>query len=85
MNEWEVLASISNFNTTDDDPNEYEISVIRKDNKQGHESMGWGGRNKIILFDGYFGNTYGLNILNKSDKKFMLDVANKLCEVMNKR
>lgn len=35
-----------------EDFNEVEISVAKKDNELGQKSYGWGGDNKIILFDG---------------------------------
>ena len=35
----------------DIDEFEYEIAVVREDNELGQESFGWGGFNKLILFD----------------------------------
>ena len=75
MNEWEVQVFTSKRG-------DYEISVIKKDNKHGHDSWGWGGGDKIVLFDNSYVNTHGLDI---SDKEFMINVANALCIVMNKR
>jgi len=59
---------------------DYEISVIKKGNKLGHESWGWGGKDKIIIFDNQTCNTYGLDIFNEG---FMLSVANKFCDALN--
>lgn len=75
---WEVQIFIS-------ERNDFEISVIKKDNKLGHESWGWSGKDKIILFDSQGINNSGLDISEEYDRYFMIDIANKLCEVMNKR
>jgi len=61
---------------------EYEISVeisaIRKDNKHGHRSWGWGDSDKIILFDG------GADIGSKADIDWMLKVAQTTVDALNK-
>ncbi len=55
-----------------------EISVIRKDNKFGHESWGWGHSAKIILFDG------DIDIESKADIDWMLKVAQTTADDVNK-
>jgi hypothetical protein len=70
--EWEVQV-IKN----DDD---YEVSVIKKYNIIGHETWGYGGADKIILWPYDCTNSFEMNV---SDIDFMLDVANKLCKLMN--
>jgi hypothetical protein len=58
------------------DEAEYELAVVRTDNAHGLKSMGWGGDDKIILFDSMNQPTY--------DKKFALKVAQILCDGLNK-
>ena len=73
------------IDTNEEDPDEmddFELSVIRKDNKFGHDSWGWGGLDKIILF----GTGIGENSppkLNITTVKFMQNAADKLCEALN--
>ena len=58
-----------------------EISVIKKDNKHGHRSYGWGGEDKIILWDssGGVGNRmFTGNII------WCKKVAEQLCDNLNK-
>lgn len=58
-----------------------EISVIKKDNEHGHESYGWGGVDKIILWttDGVVGNE-----MYTGDIGWCKNVAQLLCNSMNK-
>ena len=63
-----------------DDASTMEISVIKKDNKHGHESYGWGGGNKIILFNVC---ESGSNTINIDDLEEALKIANLLCDAMN--
>ena len=60
----------------------YELSVIRKDNKLGHESWGWGDEDKIILFDNEIGGN-DLNPCNSSQIAFAKRAAFLLCEALN--
>ena len=60
----------------------YEVSVLKCDNRHGHESWGWGGPDKIIMFS----NGVGGNELNpRTDDAihFALDAAQKLCDALN--
>jgi len=59
-----------------------EISVIKENNKFGHESYGWGGTNKIILWDtdGVVGNE-----MYTCDINWCKSVAQLLCDSMNKK
>lgn len=58
-----------------------EIAVIRKDYKHGHESYGWGGQDKIILWDS--GGVVG-NDMYTGDIHWCRKVAELLCDSMNK-
>ena len=62
--------------------NGYEVSVIKKDNRHGHNSLGWGGCDKIILF----GEEIGQNQLDYSPESetFAKKVAQALCDTLNK-
>jgi len=62
--------------------NGYEVSVIKKDNEHGHNSWGWGGCDKIILF----GTGLGQNDLDYSPESeaFAKKVAELLCDALNK-
>ncbi len=65
-----------------DDEFALEISVIKKDNKHGHNSYGWGGESKIILWDssGAISNSmFTGNIV------WCKKVAELLCDNMNKK
>ena len=60
----------------------YELSVIRSDNKHGKLSWGWGGVNKIILFSSGVGGN-AIFPLDQDNVLFALDVADKLCDILN--
>lgn len=87
-NKWEVMLK-GNMNEKgldlDDFEEEefgFELSVIRKNNKHGHDSWGWGDENKIILF----GTGLGENSLPEEDVKavkFAKRIAQLLCDVLN--
>ncbi len=53
----------------------FEISVIRKNNKHAHESWGWGGNDKIILFD---------EIESKQNYDWAIKIANTIAKALNK-
>ena len=57
-----------------------EISVIKKDNEHGHESYGYGGVDKIILWttDSVAGNE-----MYTGDIQWCKDIAQLLCNCMN--
>ncbi len=76
-NKWKVQLR-GGFDEEDDEGSGYELSVIKKDNKHGQLSWGWGGEDKIILF----GTGIGEN--QAEDSEFALLVANKLCDALNK-
>jgi len=57
---------------------EVEISIVRKDNKFGIESYGWGDLDKIILFDD--NNEY-----NKKNIEWCKQVAETICEALNEK
>lgn len=62
--------------------NDYELSVIKSDNKFGKSSWGWGNENKIIIFSSGLGG----NKLSKTTpeiKDFAISTANKLCDLLN--
>jgi hypothetical protein len=65
-----------------EDKNEFgiEISVIMKDYKHGHESWGWGGEAKIILWDwgGQVSNSFATENVNRCK-----EIADLLCKAMN--
>jgi hypothetical protein len=55
---------------------EFEISVIRKENRIGHESWGWSGNDKLTLpFD----------INTKEDYEWALKVADTIAEALNEK
>ena len=62
-----------------EDFNEIEISVVRKDNKSSKESYGWGGGDKIILFD------EPDEEVTKELMKWYKDVAETICEALNQK
>jgi hypothetical protein len=64
-----------------DDEFGLEISVIRKDYEHGHESYGWGGQDKIILWDS--GGVAG-NEMYTGDIHWCRKAAQLLCDNMNK-
>lgn len=61
-----------------EDFNEVEISVVREDNKHGIESYGWGGLDKIILFD-------DSDYYDKKEIEWCKQVAEAICEALNKK
>lgn len=65
----------------EDDEFGLEISVIKKDNKHGHESWGWGDEDKIILWDSS-GNIS--NEMYTGNIVWCKKVAELLCNSMNK-
>ena len=54
-----------------------EISIVRKNNKHGIKSYGYGGLDKIILFEN--------NDYTKKDIKWCEQVAKVICETLNKK
>ena len=56
---------------------EYEISVIRKNNINGHSTWGWGSTDKIILF-------VEVEFYSKHEIKWAIRVANALVDTLNK-
>ncbi len=48
----------------------YEYSAIKKDNTFGHQSWGWGGDNKIIVFGSGIG---GNSIQDKAEAKRIIE------------
>jgi hypothetical protein len=59
----------------------HELSVIRKDDRHGHLSWGWGGPSKIILFSSGTGG----NMLGANDQALAMDCARILCDGLNRR
>jgi hypothetical protein len=60
---------------------QFELSVIKKDNKHGHDSWGWGNLDKIILF-----TSDGTNLLGypcEEEVVYMKYVASLLCKALN--
>ena len=65
----------------EEDGVDLEISVIKIDNKHGHESGGWGDEDKIILWDSQ--GTIS-NEMYTGNIQWCRDVAQLLCDRMNK-
>jgi hypothetical protein len=59
-----------------EDFNGVEISVIQENNKHGIKSYGYGGLDKIILFEG--------NDYTKKEMKWCEQVAKTICDTLNK-
>ena len=57
---------------------EVEISVVKSSNHHGIKSYGWGGKDKIILFD-------NVADCDKKDIDWFTDAANILCNGLNKK
>ena len=87
---WEVLARGSTkkemeeyYRENGEDSEDYgleeiqevEIAIVRKNNKLGHESYGWPGKDKIILADN--------EVETKKDFEWWKKVAGILCEALN--
>jgi len=77
---WEVQMFDGDGDEEDDCP-DFELSVIRIDNKHGHDSWGWGDVNKIILFGSGVGEN---SVDSKEEKEFAVKVAGTLCAALNK-
>ena len=60
-----------------EDFNDVEISVIRENNEHGIESYGWGGLDKIILFED--------DEYTKEDIEWCKQVAETICEALNRK
>lgn len=65
----------------EEDGVDLEISVIKVNNEHGHASYGWGGEDKIILWDSQ--GTVG-NQMYTGNIQWCRDVAELLCDKMNK-
>jgi hypothetical protein len=80
-NKW-LPGRLANLTDADIAGNDYdikiEVSVVRKNNKHGLDSRGWGDLNKIILFDG------SEDIRNKADIEWMKKVAKATADALNK-
>ena len=61
-----------------DDFSEIEISVVRKSDKHGQKSYGWGGDSKIILFDSPPSD------VTQKDMDWYEKVAAVVCEALNR-
>ena len=95
-NQWEVLVKSDDDNektgknlrfrklsSKNDEPN-YEISVIRKGNRWGHESWGWpSSSEKIILFSPCdFGTE--INPYTRVEWNRCIGIANVVCDYLNR-
>jgi len=77
----EVRHKIRELENRDDEFG-LEISVIRKDNRHGHDSYGWGNENKIILWDS--GGSVG-NSMDTYSILWCKKIAELQCDSMNKK
>lgn len=79
---WEVLVKGEVYKNSDPDYeegyifDEIEVSVIKIDNEFGHSSYGWGGLDKIIMFDDA--------IESHKDLYFAINAASILSDGLNK-
>jgi hypothetical protein len=78
---WEVLIkgeAVTEDSEDDDSEAGFEISLVRPDNKHGHDSWGWSGDDKIILFD-YNG------VCGSQTARFdeAVEFANRVCTMLN--
>ena len=64
-----------------DKESDYELSVVREDNRHGQISYGWGGPKKIILFG--TGASNRISPRTPEDVAFALSVAEKLRLALN--
>ena len=80
---WEVLVKGEVYQNSDPDYeegyifDEIEVSVIKIDNEFGHRSYGWGGLDKIIMFDDA--------IESHEDLYFAINAASILSDGLNRR
>ena len=72
-----LLNMLQNKNEEyDSDFTDYEISILRKNNKHGHESWGKSDSDKIIIFEGLR--------FEKHEIKWAIKVANTIIDALNK-
>ena len=81
ITEEEYEKGIDNLEDRDDEFG-LEISVIKKSDKHGHDSYGWGGESKIIL---WASNGIMSNSMFTGNIVWCKKVAELLCDSMNKK
>jgi|WetSurMetagenome_2_1015567.scaffolds.fasta_scaffold290042_2 hypothetical protein len=78
----ELKVSLERSYDNDSGAYEFEISLVKENNKFGQQSCGWDGEDKIILFDSM---NYGFDTIEELHKNLVnfYKRAEKKCKKMN--